>query len=202
MGLRDLFMKPRIQKLMRGKAGFTLVEVIVTLVITIIVIGVSSSIIISTTTIFGKTALRDMQQSVAETVISFSADQLLYASAITPVDSHDARTDESTFLLGINSDGQLVYIRAGEPVGTAPINVFGTNFYHNYSVSIVYSIEQAEGEGYSIYITATLTDNRSENEVLTRTMTRPLLNYGRGLTNGDPPPPTPSGEVLRYIIFY
>jgi len=194
-------MKQRSQKLIRGKAGFTLVEIIVTLVITIIVIGVSSSILISTTSIFGKTALRDMQQSVAETVVSFAADQLLYASSIVPADSYAERTDDSTFLLGINSEGRLVYLRAGEPVNTEPIDIFGEDFYHNYRVAILYSVEKNEGEGHSVTIVATLTDNRNGNEVLTRSMTRPLLNYGGGLTNGDPPP-TFSGEEMKYIIFY
>jgi len=201
MGHRYLCMKQRSQKLIRGKAGFTLVEIIVTLVITIVIIGISSSILISTTNIFGKTALRDMQQSVAETVVSFAADQLLYASAIIPVNSYTERTDESTFLLGINNEGRLVYLRAGEPASAEPIDIFGENFYHNYRVALTYNVDLNEGEGYSVTIIATLTDNRSGNEVLTRTMTRPLLNYGRDLTNGDLPP-TFSGEVMRYIIFY
>ena len=155
------------------KAGFTLIEIIVTLVITIIIIGISGSIIISTTNIFGRSAMRDMQQTVAESVLSFATERMLYAYSLqvsnTPTD------DTNTAVIGINTDGQFVYLRT-EDTG-APINIFGSGFYHNYSVSLTYSITDSGSGNYSVAMEVVITDDRNNNVVLNRTMTRPLLNY-------------------------
>ena len=167
-------------RLIRGKAGFTLVEMIVTLVIAIIVIGVSSSILISTTNIFGKTALRDMQQSVAETVLNFATDRILYAYDLKLTDENGAldASKAGKAILGINTYGQLLYIRAGDKDAEKPINVFGDNFYNNYRVSLSYKVVTSPGqEGYSVVVSVDLTDGRNDKLVLNRTMTRPILNY-------------------------
>jgi type II secretory pathway pseudopilin PulG len=191
---RMISKKNIIQK--NKKAGFTLVEMIVTLVITIVIIGVSSSIIISTTNVFGRSALRDMQQSVAETVLGFSTDRMLYAVDLKVKAAPEA-ADAGKAVLGINTDGQLVYLRAGDT--GAPINVFGDNFYSNYRVSLSYSVIKPEGEGFSVVMNAELTDNRTGKVVLNRTMTRPLLNY-RGEITGNTPITIKSDSANRYII--
>jgi len=164
------------------KAGFTLVEIIVTLVITIVVIGISSSILISTTNIFGRSALRDMQQSVAETVLGFATDAMLYAYDLE--DTNDPAAGAGKSIIGINTDGQLVFLRAGDD--GEPRNIFGNSFYSNYQVTISYEIVgPPDYEGYSVVMTVELTDNRTDNieVVLTRTMTRPLLNFRGDITD-------------------
>jgi type II secretory pathway pseudopilin PulG len=179
---RIISMKNKLCK--NRRSGFTLVEIIVTLVITIIIIGVSSSILISTTGIFGRTALRDMQQSVAETVLNFATDRTLYAVDLKLTDSAGALDAAKTgnAVLGIDGKGQLVYIRSGDKDTWPPINVFGDNFYSKYRVSLTYSVIKPDGEGFSIVMNAELTDERNEKVVLNRTMTRPLLNYKGEIT--------------------
>ena len=180
------------------KAGFTLVEIIVTLVITIVVIGISSSILISTTNIFGKTALRDMQQSVAETVLGFATDAMLYASDLNATDAAgaNAASVDGKAVVGIDGNGQLVFLRAGDT--GEPRNIFGNSFYSNYQVTIIYEVVgPPDLDSYSVIMTVELTDNRTNNAevVLTRTMTRPLLNFKGDVTAG---PVTIAGG--NYII--
>jgi len=165
-----------------NRAGFTLVEVIVTLVITMIVIGVSSAIIMSTTSIFGKQALRDMQLNVAETVLSFATDRMLYAYDILAVNSLTAPGQDfsANAIIGINNDGQLVYLRADDKGD--PVNIFGSAFYNNYSAALVYSIIRPATGSASVVMNVVITDNRTGNEVLDRSMTRPLLNFSGAAT--------------------
>ena len=166
------------------KAGFTLVEIIVTLVITIVIIGVSSSILISTTNIFGRSALQDLQQSVAETVLGFATDTMLYAYDLQESASPAAEAGQS--VIGINTDGQLVFLRAGDT--GAPRNIFGNSFYSNYQVTIIYNVVgPPDYDGYSVVMTVELTDNRTDNVevILKRTMTRPLLNFNGVVTDSE-----------------
>ena len=170
----------RFSKFKRSSArrGFTLVEVIVTLVITLIIIGVSGSIIISTTNIFGKTAMRDIQQNIAETVLSFATDRMLYASEIEAVDSLSGIDLGGKAVVGI-VDGQLFFKRAEDP-SNVPVNIFGSNFYRNYTVALKYSIVSDAVGNQSVSMSINITDKRNGNLVLERLMTRPLLNYAGG----------------------
>ena len=174
---------------MARKGGFTLVEMIVTLVIAIIIIGVSGSLIITGTNIFTKSAQKDRQMDIAETVLSFAVDRLLYAESIS--ERTPSPTGASAGYAGaqgavlhiINPDtntggnrGQLYFRRAGD--SGYPVNVFGAGFYHNYLVAINYDIERPGSGGASVTVTVTLyNSSRPEEAVAERSSTKPLLNY-------------------------
>ena len=182
--------------MLSGKGGFTLAEVMVTLIITIIIIAVSSALVISGTNIFARSAQRDMQMNIAETVLSFVSDQLLYAKDIQ---SGSVNTSPGIYPEGnaaivhikapsaggaIGSDkGQLFFRRAGDT--QAPINIFGANFYQNYDIGMKLDITPATG-GAGAYFTLTVTVyNSTGSAVQTRTATKPLLNYtGSALSLG------------------
>ena len=191
----------------RARAGFTLVEVLVTLVITIIVIGISGSLIISSTNIFSKSAQRDMQMNIAENVLEFVSEQMLYAYDIQqkPTLNTGAPVDYT----GVNgaiirivkpssgfgdSSGQLYYRRAGDTGDL--INIFGSDFYHDYQVSIVCSITgpSATGKNDAFFTLTVGLHNKMNpsNTVLERSTTKPLLNYTGGAKE--------IGDAENYIV--
>ena len=195
MMIRVLKQKRRIGRIPPGRGGFTLVEVLVALVITIIVIGISGSLIISSTNIFSKSAQRDAQMNIAESLLEFVSGQLLYANEIQQKPT--LNTGESIDYSGVtgsilrivkpstgfgDSSGQLYYRRAGDTGDL--INVFGSDFYHNYQVSIICDINGPSAENKndaSFTLTVSLHNNLDpSNAVLERSTTKPLLNYTGG----------------------
>jgi len=192
MNKKNLFQKLYIRGRPAGKSGFTLVEVIVTLVITIVVIAISSTLIITGTNLFARSAQRDVQANIAETVLGFVSDQLLYARGI-----EEFQTNPPTFgsagnaaVLQIKQNdstdnshtrGQLFFRRAGDD--NDPINIFGSNFYQSYDVELdIVVFHPAGGGNASMTVTVKLYNNNNlnPNPVMTRTTTRPLLNYEQG----------------------
>jgi len=118
--------------------------------------------------------MRDMQQNIAESVLSFTSDRLLYAASIDLSSSFEAN-DEVLFV----ENGQLLYKRAGDNATTLR-NVFGTNFYRNYGVSIICEVKEkaSENEYASFTVTVDVFNTSDPGKIVaTRAMTRPLLNY-------------------------
>ena len=166
-----------------GMGGFTLVEVIVALVIAMVVIGISGSLIVSGTQIFSKSAQRDMQMTLAESVLDLAADRLLYARSIEEVLSHvgDTAPDAGAVLRIAKPDGSsgagkghLLFRREGDH--GAMVDVFGQNFYHNYNISMDIGITDQDGGAASFTMKVTVYDTEGR-AVLERAKTRPLLNY-------------------------
>jgi len=178
-------------KLSNKKDGFTLVEVIVTLVITVIVVAVSSSLVITGTNIFARNVQRDIQTNIAETALTFVSDQLLYANRIGDL-SVNANGDIYEALSAINASGaaiihikknglgdtrgELFFRRAGDTQD--PLNIFGSNFYQGYEIGIDYKITISSVTGPSLTLTVTVYRNNSA--VTSRSTTKPLLNYEGG----------------------
>jgi len=193
--IKRLFGKPVIHRKRSGKGGFTLVEVIVTLIITVIVIAVSSTLLMTGTNMFARSAQRDIQQNIAETVLTFVSDQLLYAYHIDQK-AHLATGDPAADYANANgavlqvmmpdgstrTGGYLHFRRDND--NQAPVNVFGSNFYGNYTITLNLDI-QARTTSAGAYFTLTVTVvNSLGTEVMSRTTTKPLLNYSVPSRNG------------------
>ena len=182
--MTKMIRKLKGRRILSGRKGFTLVEVIVTLVITVAVIAVSSSLVITGTNIFARSAQRDIQANIAETVLSFVSDQLLYTEYITNLDTNPPvlSTAGGNAILMIKKNpsdtytdvrGQLFFRRANDSQN--PVNVFGSNFYNNYKIGLTVEIKST-ATGYSMTLTARVY-NSADVEVLSRTTVRSLLNY-------------------------
>ena len=184
------------------KKGFTLVEVMVTLIITVIVVGVSSALVITGTNIFARSAQRDVQTNIAETVLTFVSDQLLYAESIEQILSNPPVPTPAKAVMIIKANdnatasdvkGQLYFSRAGD---TPERNIFGNAFYQNYQVGIDIKIED-QGAGSMATITVSVYNRAGTNVVLSRSSTKNLLNYG-----GPVPATFPnggSGFAIQYV---
>ena len=171
-----------------GKGGFTLVEVIVTLIITVIVIAISSTLLITGTNMFARSAQRDIQQNIAETVLSFVSDQLLYAHHIDQK-AHLTTGDPAADYANANgavlqvmmpdgstkTGGYLHFRRDND--NQAPVNVFGNNFYGNYTITLNLDIQARTTSGSANFTLTVTVVNDLGIEVLSRTTTKPLLNY-------------------------
>ena len=174
---------------MSGQGGFTLVEVMVTLIITIIVIAVSSSLLITGTNIFARSAQRDVQTNIAETVLSFVSDQLLYADRIGTGPNGN---DDTIYTIPSASGASIVHIkntttgygdirgqlffRRADDTQPSLVNVFGENFYQGYDIGLKGVINKGPQNSY-IELTVNVYRGISDTPVLTRTITRPLLNF-------------------------
>ena len=187
MKTNSFFLKPNKGDKPSGRKGFTLVEVIVTLVITVIVIAVSSTLLITGTNMFARSAQRDVQMNIAETVLSFVSEQLLYTSDIGEFTNPPTFVNNGSAILQIKTDGstnsshtrgQLFFRRAGDTQD--PINVFGAGFYQNYEIGLDIVVSYPPGGGNASF-TLTVNVYRKADvgnaPVLSRTTTKPLLNY-------------------------
>jgi len=175
------------KKLSCKRGGFTLVEVIVTLVITVIVVAVSSSLVITGTNIFARSAQRDVQQNIAETVLTFVSDQLLYARIIGEGAQSPVYPITNKALLhivdpktGTGSDRGYLFFRRHDDSRDSVVNVFGDNFYQNYTVGLKIDIAPGDaGNNASFTLTVTVY-NSTGTAVTTRTTAKPLLNFPTG----------------------
>jgi len=178
--------KLNLRKMILKKGGFTLVEVMVTLIITVIVIAVSSTLVITGTNIFARSAQRDVQTNIAETVLSFVSDQLLYAYLVEVKGS----TEQVYTGIGINgavlhvispsdnrgSDrGHLYFRRDGDT--QQPINIFGENFYSGYTIGLDINIVPKSGQNNAYFTLTVNVYNSTGRLALSRSTTKPLLNY-------------------------
>jgi len=187
MRIKSFFIKPNKGDRPSGKKGFTLVEVIITLVITVIVIAVSSALVITGTNLFARSAQRDIQMNIAETVLSFVSEQLLYTNDIGEFTNPPAFTNDGTAILQIKTDGstnyshtrgQLFFRRAWDTQD--PINVFGPGFYQNYEIGLEIDVSYPPGGGnasFKLTVNVYRKSDAGNAPVLSRTTTKPLLNY-------------------------
>jgi len=184
-----LFRKSNERKKPSGKSGFTLIEVIVTLIITVIVIAISGSLVITGTNMFARSAQRDTQTNIAETVLTFVSEQILYAERIGVGTNENDNTiyaipaANGAAIIHIKNTttgygdlrGQLFFRRAddGQP---SLVNVFGENFYQGYDIGLTGVITKGP-QNSNIELTVNVYSGVGNTPVMTRTITRPLLNY-------------------------
>jgi prepilin-type N-terminal cleavage/methylation domain-containing protein len=127
-----------------GRAGFTLVEVIVTLLIVGIVVAMSVSFLTTGSNFLGKTEENASDRTSAERAASFIKERLLYASDVEVVKSDTLPSDlAGRDILFIGNDsgtetastGRLFYWRA---LDKAPVDVLGSDAYRNSELALEY----------------------------------------------------------------
>ena len=127
----------------QNNKGMTLVEVIVSMVIATIVVGITGGLIVSSTSFFNNAASRAEDERVASTVLSFVMSELRFATEIN-VDSISSTPPEPIAGRGliytmdesrrITSKGMLGFKRPMDK-DTAR-NVYGESFYNGRRVGL------------------------------------------------------------------
>jgi type II secretory pathway pseudopilin PulG len=146
-------MKVSFEKSRRG--GFTLVEVIVTLIIVIMVIGISATFLTTGSNFLNRTETNASDKALAEKAADFVRDRLLYATEVKVVTAGAVEGDftipsqsalrgrEILFIgeadadgkVGIADTGRLYYQREDE---AAPVDVLGEATYRNNKLALSY----------------------------------------------------------------
>jgi len=126
------------------RKGFTLVELIVTLAIAAIVIGITATFLISGGNFLSNTEIKAEDKSLAETSADFVKNRLLYVNAVTVIQSDkppEGTSGDEILYIGdasgenITNDGQLYYRRADD---SSAVNAFGTGKYRSNSLAMSY----------------------------------------------------------------
>jgi prepilin-type N-terminal cleavage/methylation domain-containing protein len=135
-----------------SKAGFTLVELVVALLIAVIVIAAAGGILITSMNLSAKTTKNVQDTEVLEALADFSRNSLRNASEIQALNGGAAMpsvTDMSGLLYvgdetGAPAQRGYLYVkRAGDT--SSAINAFGVAFYNGGVVSLDYTVEVSSG---------------------------------------------------------
>jgi prepilin-type N-terminal cleavage/methylation domain-containing protein len=184
-----------------NKKGFTLVEMIVTLSIALIVIGVAAGILLSSLSLFAHEEKNVSTKQVIQEISEYLNEQTKYAMIIDPIASttvpssgtYPQRSYEEYFEYAGDSDpfanntllyvgdengipaqkGFLYYKRAGDT--GAAINAFGVQFYGSLKMELDVS-EIRNPSTDTIVVTQTIRLFDGEVEVRTATNTFQLVN--------------------------
>ncbi|GHT79442.1 hypothetical protein FACS1894104_4140 [Actinomycetota bacterium] len=137
-----------------SKSGFTLVEIVVTLLIAAIVIAAAGSILITSMNLSAKTTKTVQNSEMLEALADFSQSNLRNASEIKALNGGAVMpsvTDMSGLLYvgdeaGVPAQrGYLYFKRTGD--ASSAINAFGVAFYSGGKVSLDYTAEVSGGGG-------------------------------------------------------
>jgi prepilin-type N-terminal cleavage/methylation domain-containing protein len=144
-----------------SRAGFTLVEVIVTLILVVLVIAVSATFLTSGANFLSRTERTAKDKVLAQAGADFVKERLLYASEVKVVEASappPASVSSGFDVLYIgNGDGtriehagKLYYKAASE---AAPVDILG-DIYAGRELALAYAATVLEGPGVSPDITA------------------------------------------------
>lgn len=112
--------------------GFTLVELIVTLLISVILLAVAGTILLSSFQLFSKSASDNEAKLIGDSVMQFLSDQITYAPDLQLIDQQDTTTPPQ-YTNQIRIVGGKLYYQTGSQPET---NYFGDEFYLNTNVQI------------------------------------------------------------------
>ncbi|MDR0852716.1 MAG: type II secretion system GspH family protein [Clostridiales Family XIII bacterium] len=166
---------------LRNKKGFTLVEIIVTLVIAGICIAVAGGILISSTNLVANIQIKDKAKQVAVTAAAFLNEETKFAAEITPVPysaSVSLDPDDAVFYIGNEAGvpanrGYLFFRRVGDAAD--PVNIFGVNYYQNMKMSLDVSAVRNSAND-TIVVTETISLFFNDNLIRTDVNTFALVN--------------------------
>jgi prepilin-type N-terminal cleavage/methylation domain-containing protein len=200
----------QISKINR-KSGMTLVELIVSLVISGIVIAGASVLILSSTNLFGHAAAKQLDEDVANSVLNVYTKNLRYAAGagVTPtVDSADfntvVTTDTEAYLFvgngpestpTVNAEGKLYIKRVGEATAT---NYFGDDFYNTRTIKVAYDTyvntaglnSDSTPKVTSKGVTVTVFIFREGKQALKKSISVEMLNAATNQEAANSTPPT------------
>ncbi|MDR1797621.1 MAG: InlB B-repeat-containing protein [Clostridiales Family XIII bacterium] len=152
-----------ITPLKNSRKGFTLVEVIVTLVIAVIVIAAAGSFLVYGTNFLGQTERKASDKQIAETASDYIRKTLVGAKEIKVVYAEEApAVARGGALLYISDDGvtlsptgRLYYMREGDTLGKA-IDVLGGDYQGN-ALAVSYASvvgAQQNAKSFEVDVTA------------------------------------------------
>jgi prepilin-type N-terminal cleavage/methylation domain-containing protein len=180
--------------------GFTLVELIVALTISLIVIGIATAMLLSGTNMAQRTAQRALEEQIIDGVFKFAQDRLLYVGTIDKGEADKLSTvvSQDMGLLYVSENGTtatetgMLYFR-GVSDSSVPLNVMGKDFYMSYSVSLEAKLTYTVGNKPVVFLKLKL-HNKTGQVIAERERTFTLVNGavvadGKGsettVTNGD-----------------
>jgi prepilin-type N-terminal cleavage/methylation domain-containing protein len=192
----------RDRRSQQATGGFTLVELIVAMTISLIVIGIATTILLSGTNMAQRTTQRALEEQIIDGVFNFAQDRLLYAGTVQRRAAGDL-TDAK------NSDLGLLYVSENGSSATArgmlfsrdvsdpspPLNVMGEDFYMSYNISLEAKLTSKDGNKPVVFLKLKL-HHKTGQVVAERERTFSLINgevvaEGEGspnpieVTNGD-----------------
>jgi prepilin-type N-terminal cleavage/methylation domain-containing protein len=169
----------------RATGGFTLIELIVAMTISLIIIGIATTILLSGTNMAQRTAQRALEEQIVDGVFNFAKDRLLYAGTV------EAESDLGTVgsgrgLLYVSNEsgavaedpGMLFFRDVSDPVDTAAaLNVMGKDFYMGYTISLEAKLTSRVDEKPIVSIKVNLHSKTNPDQVVAkRERTFTLIN--------------------------
>lgn len=177
-------MRKKLRRIKSNKA-FTLVEVSVSLVVLIILIGVAGGIILVSGNIFSKDAILNDYQIIGNDVFDFVSDKLCYATGFTVSDSADIDTGLSS---GYHE--QIILSEKGKKLSilrptvmSESVSFFNSDDEDGKAIGLDFNATAlAAGERY-IKLTVYIYDSGLDGTVrYTTSGIIPLLNYSTSMT--------------------
>jgi type II secretory pathway pseudopilin PulG len=169
--------------------GFTLVELIVAISVTLIILGVTMTILISSMNISSRSIKTSQGEQVVNACLDFVLDHCSVAESISKSSASDlpALTASASEFLYIGDasgpeDHGRLYLRDGGATGAPPLDVYGEQFYSGGSISLNITYTRTLNQHPVVTATVTLYDAQGST-VASKQRSLALLN-------GNDPPET------------
>lgn len=177
------------KRLFINNKGVTLVEMVVTIAIITIIVGLTSTIILASQNIFRRNANEIFGKQIGENILNFVKEELEYSTTMKISDEQDL-TGEYTNALYVE-DGRLMYYK--DDLGF--VDLFGSEFYNSYKVYL-----DLDAENFSLSrLYLRVLDAEDEIVYETSTTIR-FLNYSIN-PESFLKPVTNQGEIINLSVF-
>jgi type II secretory pathway pseudopilin PulG len=179
--------------------GFTLVELIVAISITLIIISVTMTILISSMNISSRSIKTSQGEQVVNACLDFVLDHCSVAESISQSSGTDLSAligSTKEFLYIGNESGPQdrghLYLRTGGTGGVAPLDAYGEQFYSGGSISLDITYTRIRDQHPVVTATVTLYDTQGST-VARKQRSLALLN------GNDSPDDLPYDQDNRYV---
>jgi prepilin-type N-terminal cleavage/methylation domain-containing protein len=174
--------------LRQNKGGFTLVELIVAMGISLIVMGIAAAILLSGTSMAQHTTQRALEQQIIDGAFNTVQNRLLYTSMVEKrTGAPSGNLDENAGLFYVSTDvngassqerGMLFFRSVPSDSGPATsVNLMGNEFYLGYTISLEATIINSTESKPIMTIKMKLYDKLDSSRVVaTRERTITLIN--------------------------
>jgi hypothetical protein len=162
--------------------------------ISLIIIGIATTILLSGTNMAQRTAQRALEEQIVDGVFNFAKDRLLYAGTVE-AESDLTTVDQTMGLLYVSNNGttatdrgMLFFRDASGPPAPASINVLGESFYMGYTVSLEAKLTNTINNKPVVFIRINLHSKTDSTQIVAkRERTFTLINGEVFLETPDPP---------------
>ena len=155
---KDNSLKKRIQKILRGKSGFTMTELLVAALIMALATATITSVIVVAFRNFYKTVQRTEAQFLCASLAEFVEDELMFSNKVTVSPTGDISWSGGTHNMGSNisfyvntGTGAYTKVSGSTPNTYGRIVITGDNYSGKYFKAVTdgsYDVEK--GRGYSL----------------------------------------------------